>query len=42
MASHPLIKSSGKPTKRISYRFLLTAKRLLRDAVIELKAAGRI
>ena len=40
MASHPLIKQSGKPTKRISYRFLPTAKRMLIAAAQELKAAG--
>lgn len=42
MASHPLIKRTGKPTKRISYKFLPTAKRLLREAIAELKAAGLI
>lgn len=40
MASHPLIKRSGKPTKRITYRFLPTAKRLLRESIIELRAAS--
>lgn len=42
MASHPLIKRTGKPTKRISYKFLPTAKRLLRESIAELKAAGLI
>lgn len=32
----------GKPTKRISYKFLPTAKRLLREGVVELSAAGLI
>lgn len=40
MASHPLIKKTGQPTKRISYRFLLTAKKLLRESVGELQKAG--
>ncbi|MEX2048514.1 MAG: reverse transcriptase domain-containing protein [Gemmatimonadota bacterium] len=40
MASHPLIKHSGKPTKRISYRFLGKSRRLLTSAAHELKAAG--
>jgi hypothetical protein len=40
MASHPLIKATGKPTKRISFKFLQTAKRLLRDSISELKGAG--
>jgi hypothetical protein len=42
MASHPLIKSTGKPTKRISYKFLPTAKRLLRVSITELRSAGFI
>lgn len=42
MASHPLIKKTGKPTKRISYKFLPTAKRLLRETIAELKTAGLI
>lgn len=42
MASHPLIKRTGKPTKRISYKFLATAKRLLRECIAELKAAALI
>ena len=40
MASHPLIKSTGKPTKRIRYKFLPQAKRLLIASIRELKAAG--
>ena len=40
MASHPLIKRSGKPTKKISYKFLPTAKRLLIAATNELRTAG--
>lgn len=39
MASHPLVKKTGKPTKRISYKFLATAKRLMRESIQELKAA---
>jgi hypothetical protein len=42
MASHPLIKQTGKPTKRISYKFLPTAKRLLRECISELRGAGHI
>lgn len=42
MASHPLIRKTGRPTKRISYRFLPTAKRLLRESIDELKTAGLI
>lgn len=40
MYSHPLIKRTGKPTRRISYNFLSKARRLLRDAVAELSAQG--
>lgn len=40
MASHPLIKTSGKPTKRISYKFLPKAKKLLRESIAELRNAG--
>jgi hypothetical protein len=40
MASHPLSRRSGRPTKKISYRFLATAKRLLIDATRELIGAG--
>ena len=40
LASHPLIKRSGKPTKKISYKFLPKAKRLLVSAAQELSAAG--
>ena len=40
MASHPLIRQSGKPTKRISFLFLQKAKRLIADATEELVAAG--
>ena len=39
MASHPIIKTSGKPTKRITYQFLPKAKRLLRDSIGELQSA---
>ena len=37
LASHPIVRSTGKPTKRISYKFLTTAKQLLRESIIELK-----
>jgi len=40
MASHPLIKKTGKPTRRISYKFLPVAKKLLRECISELRAAG--
>ncbi len=39
MYSHPRVKSSAKPTKKIGYRFLGKAKKLLLNAVIELHAA---
>lgn len=42
MASHPLVRRSGRPTKKISYRFLPTAKWLLIDATRELIAAGHL
>ena len=40
MASHPLIKSSGKPTKKITYKFLPKAKKHLRLSISELQSAG--
>ena len=40
MASHPLIKRSGKPTKKISYKFLPKAKRLLLAAINELSTSA--
>lgn len=40
MASHPLIKRSGTPTKKISYQFLTRAKRVLIAAANELRSAG--
>jgi hypothetical protein len=42
MASHPLVKQTGKPTKRISYKFLPAAKRLLRESIAELTAIGLV
>jgi len=42
MASHPLIRNSGRPTKRITYKFLATAKKLLQESITELKSAGLI
>jgi hypothetical protein len=38
--SHPLIKKTGKPTKKIGYKFLNKARRLLRESVNELIASG--
>lgn len=40
LASHPFNKRSGKPTKKISYKFLPKAKRMLIAVTYELKAAG--
>ena len=40
MASRPLIGKSGKPTKRIDYKFLPVAKRMLTAAVKEIAASG--
>ncbi len=40
MASHPLIKRSGKPTRRISYKFLPKAKKLLLASIAELHNSG--
>jgi hypothetical protein len=40
MASHPTVRRSGKPTKKISYRFLPKAKRQLIACVQELEASG--
>lgn len=40
MYSHPLIKRTGKPTRKISYTFLAKAKRLIREAAIELASHG--
>ena len=42
MASHPLIRNSGKPTKRINYSFLSKAKRLLIESITELGNSGII
>lgn len=42
MASHPLIKTTGRPTKKISFKFLPTVKRLLRECVAELNVSGII
>jgi hypothetical protein len=40
MYSHPLIRSTGKPTGKISYKFLSKAKRLMRSSFAELSAQG--
>jgi len=40
MYSHPLIKRTGKPTGKISYKFLAKAKRLMCSAFYELSAQG--
>ncbi len=42
MASHPLIKTTGKPTKRITYKFLPKVKKLLRAALGELSTHGMV
>lgn len=36
--SHPVVKTTGKPTSRIPYRFLRTAKRLYADAIAEVES----
>jgi hypothetical protein len=40
MASHSLIRKSGKPTKRITYKFLPKVKMLLQAALTELSSHG--
>jgi hypothetical protein len=40
MYSHPVIRSTGRPTRKINYRFLATSKNLLRAAVAELSSHG--
>jgi len=40
MYSHPLIRKTGKPTGKISYRFLPKARRLMRSSFAELSAHG--
>ncbi|MDR2219482.1 MAG: RNA-directed DNA polymerase [Methylobacillus sp.] len=40
MASHPVVRSSGQPTGKISYKFLPKAKKLLIAALKELDRAG--
>lgn len=40
MYSHPLVKNTGKPTGKISYKFLPKAKRLMRASFAELAAQG--
>jgi hypothetical protein len=40
MYSHPLIKRTGKPNRKISYTFLAKAKRLIREAAKELAFHG--
>jgi len=42
MASHPIIQRSGKPTKRITFKFLPKAKRLLKASIVELNRIGII
>jgi hypothetical protein len=39
MYSHPLIKRTGKPTKKIGFRFLSKARKLIRDSGNELRNA---
>lgn len=40
MYSHPLIRATRRPTRKIGYRFLFKARRLFRQAVSELHDAG--
>ena len=40
MASHPLNRKTGKATKRISYKFLPAARKLLRESIAELALSG--
>ncbi|MBU4230815.1 MAG: RNA-directed DNA polymerase [Proteobacteria bacterium] len=40
MYSHPLINKTGKPTKKVSYRFLAKAKKLIRESAKEIVTAG--
>ena len=40
MYSHPLIKNTGKPTGKISYKFLFKTKQLMRSSFAELSAHG--
>lgn len=40
MYSHPLIKSTGKPTKKVNFKFLSKAKKLIRESAAEIASAG--
>lgn len=40
MYSHPLIKKTGKPTKKVSFKFLSKARKLIRESATELVNAG--
>ena len=40
MYSHPLIKKTGKPTKKVSFKFLSKARKLIRECADELAVAG--
>lgn len=40
MYSHPRVRRTGKPTKKINYRFMNKARKLLSDAIHELANAG--
>jgi hypothetical protein len=40
MYSHPLVRNTGKPTGKISYKFLPKAKRLMRSSFAELSTHG--
>ncbi len=40
MYSHSLIRRTGKPTKKISFKFLPKAKKLIRECATELVSAG--
>jgi len=42
MYSHPLIRKTGKPTKKVNFKFLSKARKLIRECAAELKSAGLV
>lgn len=42
MYSHPLIKKTGKPTKKVGFKFLPKARKLIRESTTELANAGLV
>lgn len=42
MYSHPLIKRTGKPTKKVGFKFLPKARKLIRESTTELANAGLV